>query len=103
VRLQNQKQEEVNLKRNKMDFDLLTREFLHKLQEGKFNEVGVREYIQALGETLNSFSPRTQTEQRRLSVAKQHLKEIKRHTRRLQEKVAVLEEQMAVLEEQKEK
>tara|TARA_R100001129_G_C5205521_1_gene215115 strand:+ start:243 stop:503 length:261 start_codon:yes stop_codon:yes gene_type:complete len=86
-----------------MDFDLLTRKFLHNLQENRFVDIGVREYIQALGETLGSFKPRTQTEQRRLAVAKQQLKEIKRHTKKLQEKISVLEEQVSVLEENKEK
>ena len=85
-----------------MDLNSLTRKFLYSLQEGKSNDVGIREYIQALGETLNSFKPRTQTEQRRLAVARQQLKEIRRHTKRLQEKVTLLEEQVAILEEHKE-
>tara|TARA_A100001515_G_scaffold100425_3_gene81271 strand:- start:36 stop:296 length:261 start_codon:yes stop_codon:yes gene_type:complete len=86
-----------------MDLNSLTRKFLYNLQEGRFNDVGIREYIQALGETLNSFKPRTQTEQRRLAVARQQLKEIRRHTKRLQEKVTLLEEKVSVLEENKDK
>lgn len=87
---------------SKLDLDALTRKFLHNLEEGKIHEAGAREYIQALGETLESFSPRTKTEQRRMAVAKQQLKEIKRHTRKLQERVAILEEQVTLLEEDKE-
>jgi ubiquinone biosynthesis protein UbiJ len=85
-----------------IDLSSLTRKFLYNIQEGKGEDLGVREYLQALGETLNSFNPRTLTEQRRLAVAKQQLKEVKRHTRRLQERVAILEEQVSVLEENKE-
>ena len=87
----------------KPDLDSVTRKFLYNLQEGKTNDLGVREYIQALGETLSSFRPRTQTEQRRLAVAKQQLKEIRRYTKKLQERLSILEEQVAVLEENKEK
>ena len=87
---------------SKLDFDAMTRRFLHNLKEGKSEDIGIREYIQALSETLSSFSPRTLTEQRRLSVAKQQLKEIRRHSRRLQERVTKLEEQINILEENKE-
>jgi len=87
---------------SRLDFDTMTRKFLHNLKEGKSEDIGIREYIQALSETLSSFSPRTLTEQRRLSVAKQQLKEIKRHSRKLQERVTKLEEQINILEENKE-
>jgi len=86
----------------KIDFDAMTRKFLYNLQEGISEDIGIREYIQALGETLISFSPRSLTEQRRLAVAKQQLKEIKRHSRKLQERVTRLEEQVNILEENKE-
>tara|TARA_Y100000296_G_scaffold84005_1_gene116232 strand:- start:4482 stop:4751 length:270 start_codon:yes stop_codon:yes gene_type:complete len=85
-----------------IDFDSLTRKFLHNITEGTLEEVGIHEYVQALTETLSSFKPRTLTEQRRIAVAKQQLKEIKRHARKLQERVAVLEEQITLLEEDKE-
>ena len=84
-----------------MDLNSLTRKFLYNLQEGRFNDVGIREYIQALGETLSSFRPRTQTEQRRLAMAKEQLSHVKRQTRRLQERISILEEQVAILEENK--
>ena len=87
---------------SRLDFDAMTRKFLHNLSEGKNEDIGIREYVQALSETLGSFKPRTLTEQRRLAVAKQQLKEIKSHSRRLQERVTHLEEQINILEENKE-
>ena len=81
-----------------MDLSRMTREFLQNLDEGS-TRVDIHGYIQALSETLSSISPRSQTEQRRMAVAKQHLKEIKKHTRKLQEKVAILEERVTLLEE----
>jgi ubiquinone biosynthesis protein UbiJ len=81
-----------------MDLGKMTREFLQNLDEGN-TRVDIHGYIQALSETLSSISPRSQTEQRRMAVAKQHLKEIKKHTRKLQEKVAILEERVTLLEE----
>ena len=81
-----------------MDLSRMTREFLQNLDEGSV-KVDIHGYIQASSETLNSISPRSQTEQRRMAVAKQHIKEIKRHTRKLQEKVAILEERVTLLEE----
>ena len=83
-----------------MDYDALTRKFLTNLKEGRKTEAGLREY-QALGETLSSLNPRTQTEQRRLVMAKEQLNQIKKQTRRLQERIAILEEQVAILEENK--
>jgi|TARA_Y100000310_G_scaffold57513_1_gene52765 chromosome segregation ATPase len=84
------------------DFDAMTRRFFRHLAEGRNEEIGIREYVQALAETLSSFKPRTLTEQRRLAVAKQQLKEIKRHSKKLQETVTRLEEQISILEENKE-
>jgi len=87
---------------SRLDFDTMTRKFLRNLNEGKSEDIGIREYVQALTETLSSFKPRTLTEQRRLAVAKQQLKEIKRHSNKLQETVTRLEEQISILEENKE-
>ena len=81
-----------------MDLSEMRRKFLQNLDEGS-TRVDIHGYIQALSETLDSISPRSQTEQRRMAVAKQHLKEIKKHTRKLQEKVAILEERVTLLEE----
>ena len=55
-----------------MDLTKMTREFLQNLDEGS-TKVDIHGYIQALSETLNSISPRSQTEQRRMAVAKQHI------------------------------
>ncbi len=77
----------------------MTRNFL--LGENKVPSV--HSYIQALGETLAKFSPKTQSDYRRVEIAKNQLKEIKRHTRKLEESVQRLEEQVKVLEESKEK
>ena len=63
-----------------MDYDALTRKFLTNLKEGTKQQAGLREYLQALGETLSSINPRTQTEQRRLSMAKEQLNQIKKQT-----------------------
>ena len=67
-----------------MDLSRMTREFLQNLEEGSA-KVDIHGYIQALSETLNSISPRSQTEQRRMAVAKQHIKEIKKHMQVLQQ------------------
>jgi muramidase (phage lysozyme) len=82
----------------KISLNDLTRRFL--LGENK--QRSVLTYLQALKETLNSMQPRTQSDYRRLEVAKDHLNEIRRHARRLQEKVTLLEEQLQILEEGKE-
>ena len=73
-----------------MDYNALTRKFLTTLKEGRKSEVGLREYIQALGETLSSLNPRTQTEQRRLAMAKEQLSHIKKQTRMLQEMLVLV-------------
>ena len=85
-----------------LDFNTMTRKFLQNLNEGKSEDIGIREYVQALAETLSYFKPRTLTEQRRLAVAKKQLKEIRRHSKKLQETVTRLEEQIGILEENKE-
>ena len=51
---------------------------------------------------VSNMKPRTQTEARRLSMAKLQLKEIKKHARKLSEEVSLLQEKLNVLEEQKE-
>jgi|6_EtaG_2_1085325.scaffolds.fasta_scaffold168250_2 hypothetical protein len=85
------------MKYNKLNS--LTRRFLL----GETKNPSVHSFIQALGETLAKFSPKTQSDHRRIEIAKNQLKEIKRHTRRLEESVRNLEEQVKVLEESKEK
>ena len=80
-----------------IDLDKLTRDFV--LNEGEAKKPSVYSYIQSLTEIVNSLNPRSQTDFRRLQMAKDHLKEIRRHTRRLEERVFSLEEQVKLLEE----
>lgn len=80
-----------------IDFDRLTKDFI--VSEGGSKKPTVYSYIQSLSEIVNNLTPRSQTDQRRIQMAREHLKEIKRHTRRLEEQVITLEEQVKVLEE----
>ena len=56
-------------------------------------------YIQGLEEIISNLRPRTITERRRMSLAKQHLREVKRYARRMQNEVGLLEEKLNILEE----
>ena len=58
-------------------------------------------YIQGLEEIVNNLKPRTMTEKRRMSLAKQHIREVKRYARRLQNENQVLQEKLNILEESK--
>ena len=78
----------------------LTRKFI--VNEGEIPSPTIFSYIQSLGEALTNMRPKTQTESRRLAMAKIQLKEIKKRARKLQEQVSVLEEKLNVLEEHKE-
>ena len=80
------------------DLSSMTRKFV--LGEGH-NPPSLRSYIQSLSETIRAFSPKTQTEKRRVEIALEHIREIKRHTRKLEERVNILEEQINILEEGK--
>lgn len=80
--------------------DRLTRKFI--VNEGGTTAATIFSYIQSLNESLANMTPRTQTESRRVAMAKVQLKEIKKMARKLQEQVNVLEEKLNVLEERKE-
>jgi len=81
-----------------IDYDEITKRFLlGEAQQGPT----VKNYIQLLGEVLNSIKTRTNSDFGRISIAKQHLREIKKLTRKLEERVLVLEEQVKILEEGK--
>ncbi len=58
-------------------------------------------YIQGLEEIISNLKPRTMTEKRRMSLAKQHVREVKRYARRLQNENQVLQEKLNILEESK--
>lgn len=69
----------------------ITRRFV--VNEGH-NPPSLASYIQSLQEIILSLTPKTQKENRRLEIAKNHLREIKRHVRKLEEQVKMLEEQL---------
>ena len=81
-----------------MKFNLndLTRRFL--LDEGTLKP-SVRAYVESVIRILDEVRPKSQKENRQLSVAKQHLHEIKRLNRKLEERITLLEEQVKILEE----
>ena len=58
-------------------------------------------YIQGLEEIISNLKPRTMTEKRRMSLAKQHLREVKRSARKMQSEMVVLEERLNILQESK--
>ncbi len=58
-------------------------------------------YIQGLEEVIKNLKPRTMTEKRRLSLAKQHLREVKRYARKMQGNIDLLNEKLNILEEAK--
>mgnify|MGYP003153062677 CR=1 FL=1 len=80
-----------------IDLNTLTRKFLM----GETKLAGVASYLQNLAEILGHMRPRSQTDSRRVEMAKENLREIKRHVRKLEEKVTLLEEHIGVLEEEK--
>jgi len=59
------------------------------LNEG--HQPGLPAYIQALDEILFSMEPKTQTDLKRLEVAREHLRAIKKESRRMQEQLKVFE------------
>jgi len=75
----------------------ITRKFL--LGEEK-TRPSIFTYIQGLQETLTNFTPKSKTESRRVSIAREQLREIKRRARHLQNEVELLQEKLNVLEEQ---
>ncbi len=82
----------------KIDLNNLTRKFL--LGETK-QRPSVRAYVESIMRIIDEVRPKSQRENRQLSVARQHLQEIKRLNRQLVEKVTLLEEQVKILEEGK--
>ena len=65
------------------------------------NEKNIFTYIQGLQELISKFKPRTLTEERRLTLAKQHLREVKRFARRMRNEMDILQEKVNILEEVK--
>ena len=80
----------------KLNLNNLTRRFL--LDEGTVKP-SVRAYVESVIRILDEVRPKSQKENRQISVAKQHLHEIKRLNRKLEERITLLEEQVKILEE----
>jgi len=80
----------------KLNLNDLTRRFL--LDEGTLKP-SVRAYVESVIRILDEVRPKSQKENRQMSVAKQHLQETKRLNRKLEERITLLEEQVKILEE----
>lgn len=78
-----------------MDARKLVNDFI--LNEGK-NPPSLDSYIQSLEETLNSLHPSSQTDRRRLEIARENLRNVRRFSRRIQNRNQELEEQVRVLQ-----
>lgn len=77
----------------------MTREFLQETF-AKRTEPSVMGYIQSLQETLESLSPKTQTDQRRLEIAKENLFALKRKYSQLKKENTALKDKIKSLESQ---
>jgi hypothetical protein len=80
----------------KLNLNDLTRRFL--LGEST-KKPSVRAYVESVIRIIDEVRPKSQRENRQISVAKQHLQEIKRLNRKLEERITLLEEQVKILEE----
>ena len=80
-----------------MSLDSTWQDFLNE----SLDEKTIFTYIQGLEEIISNIKPRTMTEKRRVSLAKQHLREVKRSARKMQSEMVVLEERLNILEESK--
>ena len=80
-----------------MSLESTWQNFLHE----SLDEKTIFTYIQGLEEIISNLKPRTMTEKRRMSLAKQHLREVKRYARKMQSNIEILNEKLNVLEESK--
>jgi hypothetical protein len=78
----------------------LDRDWQNFLNEN-LSEKSIFTYIQGLQELISKFKPRTLTEERRLTLAKQHLREVRKFARRMQNEMEILHEKVNILEESK--
>jgi len=81
----------------KIDFRKMTRDFLL----GESKNPSARAYVESVLRILDEVRPKSQKENRQLSVARQHLQEIRRVVNQLENKISLLEEQVKILEEGK--
>lgn len=58
-------------------------------------------WIQSLSENLESLSPRTRMDERRIELMRHQLKELKRSTQRMHNEMVRLQEEISFLQEQK--
>ena len=84
---------------NNDEFYEMTRKFL--LGESK-ESTTLDAYIKSIKEYLESASPRSLKESKKLSIAKENLYKARRLAQKLEENVLVLKEQVKVLKEGKE-
>ena len=56
-------------------------------------------YLQGLQEIISNIRPKSITEERRLTLAKQHLNEARRSARKMQNELQILQERLQILEE----
>lgn len=80
---------------SEVSLDSAWRDFLNE----SLDEKTVFTYIQGLEEIISNLKPRTMTEKRRVSLAKQHLREVKRYARKMQANINILNEKLNILEE----
>ena len=80
-----------------MSIETTWQNFLHE----NLDEKTIFTYIQGLEEIVSNLKPRTITEKRRVSLAKQHLREVKRYARKMQNEMHLLQERVSILEESK--
>ena len=73
----------------------------HKFLNESLDEKTIFTYIQGLEEVISNLKPKTMTEKRRLSLAKQHLREVKRYARKMQGSIDLLNEKLNIIEEAK--
>jgi len=76
----------------------ITRRFLLGEQKGG---AGIMSRFLALEETLAALNPHTQTNSRRVEIAREHLREMKKEFRKLEEEKNSLQERLNLLEEDK--
>ena len=79
--------------------ETLNRQWREFVLEESLVDKDIFSYIQALEEYIKYSRPKTLTEKRRLSVAKQNLKEVKRFARRMEGQIGILQEKLNILEE----
>lgn len=79
----------------------VTRQWQKFVLNEELDEKNIFAYIQGLQEIISNLKPKTLTEKRRLTLAKQHLREVRKYARRMQSDITVLQEKLTIIEESK--